>query len=548
LRATTDPSVPLWPNSAVAKEVPNSGGRPLSGASTPADMRKLLEEAMEKSPKDFGGFAKDQEMDMVAFQTLIKIIAPSMGDEETKALFMSMDASNDGRIQSSEIFSDLTLSILLNRINTVVNHPLKGSYHCLPRPPFHSDPRQLAAIEVLIRVFDEVVAAHARPLPQAVAPPRNQAEPANIGVFASVFGGLRKTRPVPSGARARVAEAPPPAPDAPRGAYLYGGCGCGKTVLLDLFFRSLPAGFTARRLHWHEFIRDAFRSMQRHPPGDNVFAAMADMLAKQFRVLLLDELLITHISEAILVKNLFRQMWARGMTIITTSNYLPEELYAKGFNRDQFVDFIPDLTAQCPVIDMSSDKDYRNTDAHLDAKLFFFPVSEASTALLDRTFEQVVGKDVKTNVAIPIPMEKRNLIVPFVGEDVRGARVARFSFDDLCIGNLGRADYSVIAENFHTLFITGVPRFKPDLGAEFRRFVSLTDIIYGKKVALYLQSEVHTNDLFADALLSADGLDLDELWAFRRCSSMLSEMQNPKYHHMVWLMRNHMLQESALHL
>merc|ERR1740129_1676017 len=143
-----------------------------------------------------------------------------------------------------------------------------------------------------------------------------------------------------------------------------------------------------------------------------------------------------------------------------------------------------------------------------------------------------------------IPMEKRHINVPAFGVDARGAKVARFTFEDLCGKNMGRADYSTIAENYHTLFIEEVPKFKPDLGAEFRRFVSLTDILYGKKVALYLQSEVHTSELFSDAMMNPD-MDLDELWAFRRCGSMLQEMQNPKYEHMVWLMRNHMLQESA---
>jgi len=358
---------------------------------------------------------------------------------------------------------------------------------------------------------------------------------------------VKKTKNAKGAAPARPMEMPPPTPNAPKGAYIYGGCGCGKTVLLDLFFRSLPDGFTARRLHWHEFIRDAFRSMQGQPPGENIFAAMAEMLSKQFRVLLLDELLITHISEAILVKNLFRHMWARGMTIITTSNYLPHELYARGFNRDQFIEFIPEIEKQMPVINMLGEVDYRKTDSHLDEQIFFSPITEETTKNMNQAFLNIVNNEVKTGATIPIPSEARDVKIPLSGVDNRGANVACFSFHDLCGENLGRADYSVIAEHFHTIFVSDVPKFVPDLGAEFRRFVSLTDILYGKKVSVYMQSEVPTAELFSDSVMTAE-LDMDEMWAFRRSSSMLSEMQNPKYHHMVWLMRNHMLQESALHL
>merc|ERR1712176_1049367 len=148
---------------------------------------------------------------------------------------------------------------------------------------------------------------------------------------------------------------------------------------------------------------------------------------------------------------------------------------------------------------------------------------------------------------IAIAHEKRGIMVPASGVDVRGGKVAKFSFHDLCVQNLGRADYSTIAENFNTIFIEGVPKFKQELGTEFKRFVSLTDILYGKKVALYMQSAVHTDVLFEDGL-NPDDMDIDEMMAFNRCSSMLAEMQNPKYHHMVWLMRNHMIQKTALHL
>merc|ERR1719401_3197778 len=339
-----------------------------------------------------------------------------------------------------------------------------------------------------------------------------------------------------------------PKPNAPKGAYIYGGCGCGKTVLLDLFFRSLPDGFTARRLHWHEFIRDAFRSMQGQPPGENIFEAMADMLSRQFRVLLLDELLITHISEAILVKNLFRQMWARGMTVITTSNYRPEELYAKGFNRDQFVEFIPDLAAQCPVIDMGGTLDYRKLDKSDKSDVFFHPVNAETTSKMDAEWEKMVAKGTeKKAVDLEILSEKRSVKVPLSAYDTLGAPIARFSFHDLCVQNRGRADFTTIAEKYHVIFIDDVPKFKADLGAEFRRFVQLTDILYGKKVSLYLQCEVPTDQLFSDGMMN-DALDMDELWNFRRCTSMLSEMQHPKFAIMVWLMRSHMLQESAIRL
>ena len=515
-----------------------------------ADVRARLEEVMSSNPADFGCFFQKNELDAATFEKLARGIIPNMSREECKALFTSMDASSDGCIQAAEIFSNTTLSILLNRMSATVSHPLEGSYHCLPRPPFHSDPNQLKALEALKVVFDNVVAAHRKPVPAAPRVSKQASPSAAPTAFASIFGAFSRARaPVAESrrdAKGAVTETFVPTPNAPKGAYLYGGCGCGKTILLDLFFRSLPEGFTVRRLHWHEFIRDAFRAMQKSPPGGNVFSEMADGLAKEFRVLLLDELLITNISEAILVKNLFRHMWARGMTIVTTSNYLPEELYAKGFNRDQFAPFIPELTVQCPVIDMSSSKDYRKTDAHLNNNLFFYPISDETDMHVNKTFKEVCGSNIELDVQIPIPMERRYLTVPTAGYDAHGNRVGRFSFHDLCGKSLGRADYGVVAENFHTIFIDRVPKYTADLGAEFRRFVCLTDILYGKRVALHMQSEVHTNDLFAESLNGAS--EFDELWAFRRCSSMLSEMQNAKYHHVVWLMRNHMLQDAALHL
>eukprot|EP00928_Gymnodinium_smaydae_P043254 TRINITY_DN29020_c0_g2_i1.p1 TRINITY_DN29020_c0_g2~~TRINITY_DN29020_c0_g2_i1.p1 ORF type:complete len:641 (+),score=119.33 TRINITY_DN29020_c0_g2_i1:61-1983(+) len=520
------------------------------------EMRELLKAALQDSPEDLG------ELDLPCFCRLMNLVVPNMSNEEITALFRSMDKTSDGLVKGEDLLSDMAVSVLCTRLSNQGSlHPLEGAYRCLPSRHFLPDERQLKAIETLKVVYDEVLTASKNPCarspaPRSMAAPPQPVVPARTTLpsFAAFAAGAAAALRQARGAQATKRGGEPPrasagrAPisTAPRGAYLYGGCGCGKTVLLDLFYRSLPEGFGARRLHWHEFIRDAFRQMRGSHRGGSVYEAMGDKFSKQFRVLLLDELLVTHITEAVLVKSLFREMWANGITIITTSNYRPDELYAGGFNRDQFEDFIPELAQQCQVIDMAGGMDYRTVGASAStASRFYYPINAVTTEHFNNHFETLVQGASCGGDVLEIAGEKRHIVVPYSGFDVHGASVAKFSFTDLCAGNLGRAEYSTLAERFRTLFIAGVPRFSPDLGAEFRRFVALTDILYGKKVAVYMQCEVPVDDLFVDA---AHNLDIDEAWAFRRCSSMLTEMQDPKYQHMVWLMRNHLLQESALRL
>jgi len=174
------PQVPPNPSPGSAPHLHPSSSRAevrheetASAAAGAAEVRTLVQQTINSNPAVFGDFAERQEMDWDGFVRLIALIVPDMGKQEAKALFISMDTSNDGIIQAAEIFSDLTMAILHNRMRQQVAHPLEGSYHCLPRPPFHSDSKQLAAIEVLKVVFDEAVAAHARPV-QAVAPMTHQ--------------------------------------------------------------------------------------------------------------------------------------------------------------------------------------------------------------------------------------------------------------------------------------------------------------------------------------------------------------------------------------
>lgn len=516
-----------------------------------AEISAKLHAAIDADAEMAKTFKDNGEINFAAYDNLVAGLIPAMSKNERKSLFISMDTSNDGNVQISELFSDVSLAVLQNRmVHDEPMHPLLGSYYCLPSPPFKHDPLQVDIVKRLGVVFDAVIAAASQPLlePKLTSAPDVQKKPrkaATGGSFSSIFGSLNKPKGQNS-AKQRPKKQGIPVPQATTGAYLYGGCGCGKTVMLDLFFRTLPTSVPARRLHYHEFIRDALRMMQGHPPGSNVYDRMAESMASHFRILLIDELLVTHVSEALLIKNLFRHLWSRGVTIVVTSNYKHSELYAGGFNRESFEDFLPELEKQCVLYDMSGEVDYRRENAFATGGAFFHPI-EGTSSEMETTFSKCVKGTVKDDVKLEIPKEKRSITVAKCGTDEQGAQVGWFSFEDLCGQSRGRSDYSTVSQNLNTVFLERVPKFSPGKGQEFQRFVSLIDMLYGKKVLLHLQSDVPVEELFAD-FLSDPEADLNEAWGYRRCTSMLTEMQSPKYRHMVWLMRNHLLKEQALGL
>jgi len=213
--------------------------------------------------------------------------------------------------------------------------------------------------------------------------------------------------------------------------------------------------------------------------NDDLYAQMAEALAPRCRVLLLDELLVTHISEAMFVKQLFGALWARGTVVITTSNYHHDDLYAGGFNRSEFLPFIPDLKEMCPLFDLDNPVDYRSLDV-APTGCFLTPISEATSAMLEAQFRGMVAESVATEIYV----EGRPIQVPASGVDVHGGHVARFHFNDLCGKARGRAEYAALATKFHTIFIDEVPKLNADMGAEFVRLVSLVDILYDEKCTL----------------------------------------------------------------
>jgi len=324
---------------------------------------------------------------------------------------------------------------------------------------------------------------------------------------------------------------------------MYGSPGTGKTVMLDLFYRSLPADFPVRRLHWHEFIGQGMRqlgSFKKEHASDDLYEKLAQSLVPRCRLLLLDELLITHISEAMFVKQLFRALWARGTSVITTSNYKPDELYTGGFNRSEFEPFIPNLQEMCPLLDLDSPTDYRTIEVE-PTGCFLTPTSDAATAMLEAQFRSLVPEPVPSEIRV----EGRPIQVPACGSDEQRGQIARFHFNDLCGKPRGRAEYAALATKFDTIFVDDIPKLNADLGAEFCRLVSLIDVLYDKKCLLHCTSELPMCEIWD---MPENVNNVDETWAWRRTKGKLTEMSSAKYSKMAAIMRQHLVQARATEL
>jgi len=335
------------------------------------------------------------------------------------------------------------------------------------------------------------------------------------------------------------------------GLYLYGGCGCGKTVLLDLMYRTLlefQADFPVRRLHWHEFVRDGLRLTKNAPTDVEAFDWLADQTSTECKVLLLDELMITHISEAMLVRELFTSLWSRGVVTCVTSNYKPEDLYAGGLNRVVIEPFLKgDLQRQMPLFNFSKDAnshDFRTLFCGVDSSSARFFLADGARQM-DMEFEALVG-DAAAPLGLNVPNEARKLPIQQASSS---HGVARLRFDELCRQPRGRSEYSALAEKFHTVFIDAVPKMTAEEdGIEFQRFVSLIDILYDKKVKLHMQSEVHCTDIYQPPAHLGDDLSGqagDALWAWKRTQNKLNEMSSDVWPNICEVSRDSLLSSGS---
>ncbi len=307
----------------------------------------------------------------------------------------------------------------------------------------------------------------------------------------------------------------------PRGLYIYGRVGRGKTMLMDLFFEAVQVK-SKRRAHFHEFMADVheriFAEREAQKAGlrktTDPLQPVADALAAEAKLLCFDEFHVTDIADAMILGRLFEKLFADGVVVVATSNVKPEDLYAGGLNRALFLPFIGMIEERMEVLALDADTDYRMLKLE-GLQVWHTPLDAAAHAALDEAFSRLAGPG--GGHPSQIMMKGRSIPVPSAAN---GA--ARFTFQGLCEQPLGATDYLRIARTYHTVVLEGIPVLDGDRRNEAKRFISLIDTLYDGGVKLIASAAAEPESLY----LGTEGAEAFE-WA--RTVSRLHEMRSADY-------------------
>jgi len=302
---------------------------------------------------------------------------------------------------------------------------------------------------------------------------------------------------------------------APRGLYIFGPVGRGKSMLMDLFFDAAPVKKKSR-VHFHEFMlaRHAFLrdARARGVDANHLIAQAAKEVSDEARLLCFDEFAVTDIADAMILGRLFERLFASDVVIVATSNRAPEELYKNGLNRQLFVPFIDMIRAKMDVVELAAAKDYR-LERLMAAPVYYAPLGPAASESLDAAWARLTHGAAPHAVTLDVNGRA------FVAER-QAAGVARFSFEELCDRPLGAADYLEIAERFHTVILENVPKLTPDRREQAARFRILIDALYEAKTKLVMSAEAQPGALYPEGAQSFE---------FERTVSRLMEMRSQEY-------------------
>lgn len=357
--------------------------------------------------------------------------------------------------------------------------PLERYQADLKRPDFFHDPAQEQAVRHLQRLYDDLVAGEL-----------------NQRTGSGLFGKLRKRRP-----------------ELIKGLYFWGGVGRGKTYLVDTFFDALP--FERKmRTHFHRFMQRVHQELKTLKGEKNPLTVIAKRFANEARVICFDEFFVSDITDAMILATLLEELFKNGVSLVATSNIVPDGLYKDGLQRARFLPAIALLNQHTDVVNVDNGVDYR-LRALEQAELYHWPLDAEAEVSLRRSFESLVPDIVEVVEAEVLTIENRPIRSVRVCEDV-----AWFEFRELCDGPRSQNDYIELAKEFHAVLLANVEQMGVSKDDMARRFINLVDEFYDRSVKLIISAEVDLKDLYSGARLEFE---------FQRTLSRLLEMQSHEF-------------------
>lgn len=354
----------------------------------------------------------------------------------------------------------------------------------LQREGFQHDPAQERAVQSLQKIYDRLM-AQPEPTPVSKKP----------GLLARLAG------------RDKAAAAP----SAVRGLYLWGGVGRGKTYLVDTFVDALPLEHK-QRIHFHSFMRAVHAELKALKNQQDPLRIVARRFAEQARVICLDEFFVADITDAMLLYGLLRELFNQGVTLITTSNIPPDDLYKDGLQRARFLPAIELLKHHLDILNVDGGVDYRLR--YLEkAEIYHSPLDERAEQILNEVFDNIAPEPGHRGGDVEI--ESR--YIPTLRE---ADGIVWFNFRAICDGPRGTADYIEVARCYHTVLISNVPAMNWQMENQARRFINLVDEFYDRGVKLILSAATSPLELYQGEKLKFE---------FQRTVSRLQEMQSHEY-------------------
>lgn len=375
---------------------------------------------------------------------------------------------------SSKVRADYVLLVL------GMMTPLEHYEIDLQRPDFVEDSAQRLAVEKLEGVFNAL-------LVNALVP----VDPSMLGRLKGYFYK--------------------PEVNLVQGLYFWGGVGRGKTYLMDVFYDCLPFE-NKMRSHFHRFMQHVHEELRSLEGEKNPLNIIARRIADKNRVICFDEFFVTDITDAMILGSLFGQLFELGVTLIATSNIVPDRLYENGLQRERFLPAIKQIITHCEVVNVDGGTDYRLRTLE-QAELYHFPLGDAADASLLKSFHRLAPHDPEVNVDMQV--NRRSFKARMLSDDV-----VWFEFAELCDGPRSQNDYIELAREFHAVVLSNIPLLGKERDDQTRRFINLVDEFYDRHVKLVISAEADIIDLYRGG-----GLEFE----IERTQSRLLEMQSQEY-------------------